>query len=307
MKEEQLVTLLEGALGPSKRARGGDEAVFKCPKCNHHKPKLTLNIHTQKFQCWVCGYKGARAIQLLKISKAPSSLFSKLADIDKQYNFKSLPKAQKKDGPQLPKEFIPLIRQSNSILRKKAISYLEKRGVTKQDMVKYNIGYVEEGELAEMVIIPSYDSNGFLNYWVGRSFESSAYFKHKLSPTSKDMVGFEMFINWDMPVIICEGAFDAIAIKRNAIPLFGKKINQQLYKKLLTASCKEVYLALDRDALKDAMRYAKELMGYGKKVYLLDLEEKDPSDIGFEDMQRVLESAKPLTYSSFIQKKILYQ
>jgi len=55
------------------------------------------------------------------------------------------------------------------------------------------------------------------------------------------------------------------------------------------------------------MRYAKELMGYGKKVYLLDLEEKDPSDIGFEDMQRVLESAKPLTYSSFIQKKILYQ
>jgi hypothetical protein len=174
-------------------------------------------------------------------------------------------------------------------------------------MVKYNIGYAEEGELAEMIIIPSYDSNGFLNYWVGRSFEESAYFKHKLSPTSKDIIGFEMFINWDMPVIICEGAFDAITIKRNAIPLFGKKANQQLYKKLLTVPCKEVYLALDRDALKDAMRYAKELMGYGKKVYLLDLEEKDPSDIGFKGMQRVLENAKPLTYSSFIQKKILYQ
>ena len=96
MKEEQLVTLLEGVLGPSKKARGGDEAVFKCPKCNHHKPKLTLNVHTQKYQCWVCGHKGARAIQLLKIVKAPLSFYSKLADIDKQYDLKLYLKLRKK-------------------------------------------------------------------------------------------------------------------------------------------------------------------------------------------------------------------
>ena len=69
MKEDRLIHLLESLLGKSKNARGGDEAVFSCPNCNHHKKKLTFNKYTQKFQCWVCGFKGARAIQLLKFIK----------------------------------------------------------------------------------------------------------------------------------------------------------------------------------------------------------------------------------------------
>ena len=66
MKEDLLKKLLESVLGRSKSARGGEEAVFTCPSCNHHKKKLTLNLATQKFQCWVCGYKGHRAFKLLK-------------------------------------------------------------------------------------------------------------------------------------------------------------------------------------------------------------------------------------------------
>ena len=66
MKEDLLKQLLESVLGRSKSARGGDEAVFNCPSCNHHKKKLTFNLLSQKFQCWVCGYKGHRAYQLLR-------------------------------------------------------------------------------------------------------------------------------------------------------------------------------------------------------------------------------------------------
>ena len=40
MKEDLLKQLLESILGRSKSARGGDEAVFTCPSCNHHKKKL---------------------------------------------------------------------------------------------------------------------------------------------------------------------------------------------------------------------------------------------------------------------------
>ena len=39
MKEDLLKQLLESVLGKSKSARGGDEAVFYCPSCNHHKKK----------------------------------------------------------------------------------------------------------------------------------------------------------------------------------------------------------------------------------------------------------------------------
>ena len=47
MKEDLLKRLLESVLGRSKSARGGEEAVFTCPSCNHHKKKLTLNLGTQ--------------------------------------------------------------------------------------------------------------------------------------------------------------------------------------------------------------------------------------------------------------------
>ena len=88
MKEDLLKQLLESVLGRSKSARGGEEAVFTCPSCNHHKKKLTLNLSTQKFQCWVCGYKGHRAFKLLKQVKASPKAYDLLKEIDSQYNFK---------------------------------------------------------------------------------------------------------------------------------------------------------------------------------------------------------------------------
>jgi hypothetical protein len=224
MKEDLLKQLLETILGKSKSARGGDEAVFSCPSCNHHKKKLTFNLLSQKFQCWVCNYKGHRAFQLLKKANAPGTSFGTLKEIDQQYNFKTKTKPQADANIlQFPRGVTPII-SSSAILSKHALHYLDQRGITQQDVVKYNLHYCEEGPLKNMVVIPSYDKDGFLNYYVGRSFDKNAYIKHKLASSTKDIIGFEMYINWDLPVILCEGAFDAMAIKRNAIPLFGKKI-----------------------------------------------------------------------------------
>ena len=129
MKEDRLIYLLESLLGKSKNARGGDEAVFSCPNCNHHKKKLTFNKYTQKFQCWVCGFKGARAIQLLKFIKAPYTAFQELKDIDAQYNFKTAHVEKPKDQLQLPEGFTPLLK-GKGLTRDKAWHYLQSRGVT---------------------------------------------------------------------------------------------------------------------------------------------------------------------------------
>ena len=307
MKEDRLTHLLESLLGRSKTARGGDEAVFNCPNCNHHKKKLTLNRLTQKYQCWVCGFKGARALQLLKFIKAPYTAFQELKDIDTQYNFKVSNTVEKsKDQLKLPEGFIPLLT-GRGLTRDKAYNYLLSRGITSQDVVKYNIGYIEEGPLNNFIITPSYDRDGFLNYWVGRSIDPNAYHKHKLPSVSKDIIGFDMLINFNLPLILCEGAFDAIALKRNAIPLFGKRISKTLYKELVRSKVKQIYLALDQDAIADSLKYAKELMAYGKEIFLLELEGKDPSEIGFKGMTNILQKAKPLNFQELVKKKILYQ
>ena len=304
MKEDLLKQLLESILGRSKSARGGDEAVFYCPSCNHHKKKLTFNLLSQKFQCWVCNYRGHRAYQLLKKAEAPGAAYELLKEIDSQYNFKKAPKQKVEANTlQLPKEAKPLTNVTD-IMSKHAFHYLSQRGITKQDIVKYNIHYSEEGELKNMAIIPSYDANGFLNYYVGRSFDKNAYIKHKLAFGTKDIIGFEMYINWDLPVILCEGAFDAMAIKRNAIPLFGKKISSTLMKKIIESNVKKIYLALDEDALKDAFNHAENLMGYGKKVYLIEMDGKDPSELGFENFTKLLHNATKLTTSTLMKKRL---
>jgi hypothetical protein len=57
------------------------------------------------------------------------------------------------------------------ITARHALAYLKKRNVTKQDILKYNIGYCDSGQYNNMIIIPSYDSTGRLNYFTARSFE----------------------------------------------------------------------------------------------------------------------------------------
>ena len=304
MKEDLLKQLLESILGPSKSARGGDEAVFHCPSCKHHKKKLTVNLSTQKFQCWVCNFKGHRAFKLLKNVDASPKIFDDLKTLDLEYNFKK--RNQSKQNPnllQLPEGITPIL-SSSAVLSKHALHYLKGRGITEQDIVKYNIQYSEIGDLKNMVVIPSYDNNGSINYYVGRSFDKNAYIKHKLAPATKDIIGFDLYINWDLPIILCEGAFDAMAIKRNAIPLFGKKISSALMKKILTSNCKKIYLALDNDALKDALEHAKKLMSYGKRVFLIEIGDKDPSELGFKKFLKLLYNAEELTNSSLIRKKL---
>ncbi len=73
------------------------------------------------------------------------------------------------------------------------------------------------------------------------------------SVNKSEIIGFEYYINWNVPVVLCEGVFDAMAIKRNAIPLFGKTISRRLMKKLVESEVKTVYIALDKDAVKQAM------------------------------------------------------
>jgi DNA primase len=125
---------------------------------------------------------------------------------------------------------------------RQALAYLKQRGVTKADILRYNIGYCEGGVYDKMIIIPSYSHEGTLNYFVARNFDPHSYTKYKNPPMSKDMVPFELFINWSSPLVLCEGPFDALAIKRNAIPLLGKHIQRELMKKIVTSEVtKNIY------------------------------------------------------------------
>ena len=98
--------------------------------------------------------------------------------------------------------------------------------------------------------------------------------------------------------------FDALAVKRNVIPLFGKIIHEKLMKKLVSSSVNRIYIALDPDAIKNALKYAQELMAYGKEVFLVELDGKDASEIGFKRFLNIIEQTQPLDFQKILMKKL---
>jgi hypothetical protein len=122
---------------------------------------------------------------------------------------------------------------------------------------------------------------------------------------SKDIIPFELFINWESPIVLCEGPFDAMAIKRNAIPLLGKHIQNNLMKKIVTSKVEQIYIALDKDAQKDALDFCEIFMNEGKEVHLIDMEDKDPSEMGFKPFLNLLHKSTPLTLSGLLSRKLM--
>ena len=128
--------------------------------------------------------------------------------------------------------------------------------------------------------------------------------KYKNPPVSRDTIPFEFYINWDSPLTLCEGVFDALAIKRNAIPLLGKTLPPSLMKKIVKSSVQKIYIALDKDAIKDALGFCEELLNEGKKVYLVELPDKDPSEMGFLSFTNLIQQTQKLTFSKLFEKKL---
>ena len=300
-----LLGSLENILGKShKRAR--DNHAFHCPFCNHHKPKLEIKMTTNEeghnpWECWVCQTKGRTIRSLLKQLKTPRETANEI--------LKYVPRGSKIEYKQLsiielPKEYQPLYSASStSVVANLVKKYLYERGLTDNDFIKYGIGYATSGEYGGRVIIPSYTSSGTLNFFVARSYDGN-YFKYKNPEASKDIIFFENLINWNAPIILCEGVFDAIAIRRNAIPILGKSVSKALYKKIITSNVKDIYIALDNDAKDRALQIAQQFLNNGKRVFVVEMEDKDPSEMGFRAFTEHIQTAEELDLSRLMLHKL---
>jgi DNA primase len=307
MLNQPLIALSNSVLGTGKQTARGNYA-YHCPFCNHHKPKLEINFTENKkgenpWHCWVCDKRGKRLSQIFKQVSASPKAMEELRALVKTETAER--EAVTTEAVNLPKEFKTFKNIiSSNIIGRHALAYLKSRNITEEDILKYNIGYCESGPYKNMVIIPSYDADGRLNYFTGRSFEKDAKIKYKNPSVSRDIIPFELFINWDIPFILCEGPFDAIAIKRNVIPLLGKNIQTKLMKKIVMSSVDKIYIALDRDAQKQALSFCEQLMNEGKEVYLVDMKDKDPSEMGFDNFINLITDTTPITFSGLLEKKL---
>lgn len=297
----QVVNIIDSVLGPGKTFAKG-EHYYYCPFCQHYNPKLAVNMTKGFWQCWKCGERGRSLIGLLRKLHADKADIQELATLLRE----EIP-VPTKDDPEpiltLPREYHPLWEPSSLMSYRLAMRYVLGRGVTRDDILRYQIGYCATGNYAGRIVIPSFDDTGKLNYFVSRAYEQSSL-NYLNPPTSKNVVGFANQINWKYPIVLVEGFFDAMATKRNAVPLIGKTVSKKLQQTIIEQGVTDVYLALDNDALKDTIRIAERFMKEGITVWIVELNGKDPSAIGTHTMSTLIKQARKLNFTELMQLKM---
>tara|TARA_Y100001963_G_C6777969_1_gene448321 strand:+ start:2040 stop:2960 length:921 start_codon:yes stop_codon:yes gene_type:complete len=298
-----VINILDKALkSKGRKLKKTNEYMWWSPFVQHHKPKLQVNIETGKWHCWVSNQGGHNLFQLLKQINADRILYKELSDATGSTFYQK--KGDKKEvALSLPKEWKPLWNGGDSVQKLHALKFIYERGLTNEDIIRYNLGYCLNGIYQNRIIIPSYDSEGQLNYFVGRDFYKGGM-KYKNPPVPKDIIGFDLYVNWNEPIILCEGVFDAMAIKNNSIPLFGKTILPKLYEKIVEKRVKEIVISLDDDAFKSSLEMISKLTALNINVKFVGLKGKDPSDLGYKNMITQLNTSTEVNFKELMRMKI---
>jgi DNA primase len=260
----------------------GHEYLFTCPSCNHHKRKFSINLDKNVFKCWVCDYRGRNIRRVirrfgsyLQLQKWDS--ISDRADLERFADLFSEHKLERgSQKVQLPEEFVSLTSDKLPATGRYAMKYLDSRGVTKADILKWKIGFCFEGEFRNRIIIPSFDEDGDCSYFIARSYTGDSY-KYKNPRASKDIVFNDLFIDWNEDLVLVEGVFDAL-IAGNAVPILGSTLRSgsDLLRKIVRNDT-PIYVALDPDAAKKERRIIEMLLRYDIELYKIDVS-------GYEDV-----------------------
>lgn len=306
-EKQSVINILDDVLGVGTSMKNDEQAHY-CPFCHHHKKKLQINLKTQQWHCWVCDAKGKKIQRLLKRLHVDNRKLKKIYEVyGDDYIVYSNDTEEEQVELRLPNEFQSLLKVPKgkiNPLYRKVLDYAKSRNLTKEDIRKYNIGYCDSGHYANRIIIPSYDSNNRLNYFIARSVFIEEKFKYKNPPVSKNVIMFENQINWNEPITLVEGVFDAMAVKRNVIPLLGKfipkKLNENIYKKGVSS----INILLDEDAQDQALHYTMQFQNQGIKTKNIVPSEKDASDMGFTEVNSKLKESKKTGFGDIISQKL---
>ena len=301
-----IVNILDEILGVGTSLKGNEQAHY-CPFCHHHKKKLQINLDTQQWHCWVCDAKGRKIQTLLRKLQVDSSKIKKIYEIyGDDYIVSTTSTDEEKVDLRLPSEFKSLLDKPKGLnpLYRKVEQYVKDRGITQEDIIRYNLGYCDSGIYSNRIIIPSYDRDNRLNYFIARSVFDEEKFKYKNPPISKNVTIFENQINWKEPITLTEGVFDAMAVKRNAIPLLGKFIPKTLMDSIYKNGVKKISILLDKDAQDQALYYVSYFMNNGITVTNILPTEKDASEMGFSQINKKLKNTESTEFSDIISQKL---
>lgn len=287
-----IVEILESFLGKNRGHNSSSgQMQFDCPACSEEqdmpqgngKGNLEVNYNRGFFHCWSCGDRNrmkGKIPYLIKRFGNPKILKDFLI-VKPEFNI--VTELGDNHIVKFPEHFHLLSKASPThAMYGEAMYYLKKRGITEDIIKEKKIGYCSAGKYKGRIIIPSYDSMGDLNFFIGRAFQKWVKPKILNEDIEKSTIIFnEYLINWDSTIYLVEGPFDHL-VTPNSIPLLGKVLHDYIFFLLQTKAKADVIIVLDGDAYKDSLKLYKKLnVGYLRgRVKIVQLGQKyDPSNI----------------------------
>jgi hypothetical protein len=298
--------ILDEILGRPRRV--GKELLYESVCCHHHKPKLSVSLDKGFFKCWACGYAGKTLRRLVRRWGQIQHIHRwkdfdadiELGDLDNLFG-KETESSQQID---LPNEFRTLTGNNHPPSARPALNYLRKRDVKQEDILYWKIGYAISGEYKDRIILPSFDNEGYCNYFTSRTFDPRVWPPYMNGPGDKDIIFNELLVDWEREVTLVEGVFDGIIAGENSIPLLGSTLREdsKLFRKIV-ANDTPVLLGLDADAHKKAMKLVKALLVYDVEVRLMDTSGyKDIGEMPREVFQQRKEKAPFIDSDAYLMR-----
>jgi len=222
----------------------------------------------------------------------------------------------------LPEGTYPLTKETE--INKKFFNYLEGRGITREMIKRFRMGYCVKGTYTSRVIIPIYDNKKIV-YFMSRDITDKSSKKY-LNPSRDEVQGNgtgAIVFNLDHikagdTVVITEGIFNAFHNTEENVVLcsiFGKTILYNQLKKILKKKPKAIILGYDNDkyfekSTADSYNFIKNELKNSEEteVYILNwdwYEEKYKKGIcDFGDLYKDTNSLpiKWVEHSAFIKK-----
>lgn len=280
MNKTKAKKILHEALG--NYSDKGSELLFRCPSCGHHKRKFSINLDKNVFKCWICDYHGRNIRRVIRRFSSYVQLqkWDQITDRSDITRFDDLfsdeVSGTVEEKLELPPEFVSLANRDLPLSSRQPLRYLHARGVTKDDIVRWKMGFCYDGEYGGRIIVPSFGTSGHPNYFVSRTYTDHRM-KYKNPSASKNVVFNDLFINWNDDLTIVEGVFDAINAG-NAVPILGSTLrtDSDLLRKIVRNDT-PCFIALDPDAANKERRIIETLLRYDVELYKIDVS-------GYEDV-----------------------
>ena len=292
------VRLIRAAFGGGTIDGRGVNIAVECPSCGKSgKRKLSIHLETGQCHCWVCGLRAKRVSSVLykHVSRDVAEEYRSACEGGKSLDAID-DEAPVEEKLSLPEDFRPVFSRStlSDTDARQAARYLMGRGLSPDDIVRFRLGTAPS--IRRRVVIPSFDSEGSLNFYTGRSIDPSVTLRYTNSQTKKtDVVFNEINIDWSKELVVVEGPFDLMKCPDNSTCLLGSSLGtgHLLFHKI-AANRTPVILALDADMRSKTQKIAELLHSYDCSVRILDVSSrgKDVGEMAHAEVVDALKTAQ---------------